>query len=108
MVYLQEYFPAAPDRYQLARFHLMQQLAHLFYTMAFLFQVPPGKPIDWSAAVPEFRDFHRRMWAGEIDLTDKDVKIVYARVHWDRLRHNASRARYKEALKMVSDRPATP
>jgi thiamine kinase-like enzyme len=34
--YLQEYFGAAPDRYQLARFHLMQQLAHLFYTMAFL------------------------------------------------------------------------
>ena len=34
--------------YQLARFHLMQQLAHMFYAMAFLLLGSAGKPIDWS------------------------------------------------------------
>jgi hypothetical protein len=108
MVYLQEYFGAAPDQYQLARFHLMQQIAHLFYTMAFLFLGSSGKPIDWSGTVPEFRDYHRRMWAGEVDLADKDVKIVYGRVHWERLLQNVRQARYNEALRIVSDRHATP
>ena len=108
MVYLQEYFGAAPDQYQLGRFHLMQQIAHLFYTMAFLFLGSSGKPIDWSGSVPEFRDYHRRMWAGEIDLADKDVKIVYGRVHWERLLRNVRQARYNEALRIVSDRHATP
>jgi thiamine kinase-like enzyme len=101
MVYLQEYFGAAPDQYQLARFHLMQQIAHLFYTMAFLFQGYSGKPIDWSGTVPEFRDYHRRMWAGNVDLTDKEVKIVYGRVHWERLLQNVRHRRYNEALRIV-------
>jgi aminoglycoside phosphotransferase (APT) family kinase protein len=103
-VYLQQYFGAAPDRYQLARFHLMQQIAHLFYTMAFLLLGSSGKPVDWSATVPEFRDYHRRMWAGEIDLADKEVKIVYGKVHWRRLLQNVRQARYNEALRIVADR----
>jgi aminoglycoside phosphotransferase (APT) family kinase protein len=107
MVYLQEYFGAAPDQYQLARFHLMQQIAHLFYTMAFLFQGSSGQPIEWSGTVPEFRDYHRRMWAGDVDLSDKDVKIVYGRVHWERLLQNVRQARYHEALRIVSDRHAS-
>ncbi len=106
--YLQEYFGAAPDQYQLARFHLMQQIAHLFYTMAFLFQGSSGRPIDWSGNVPEFRDYHRHMWAGEVDLGDKDVKIVYGRVHWEQLVKNVRQARYSEALRIVSDRHAIP
>ena len=57
--------------------------------------------------VPEFRDYHRRMWAGEVDLADKDVKAVYGRVHWERLLQNVRQARYHEALRIVSDRPAT-
>jgi thiamine kinase-like enzyme len=108
MIYLQEYFGTAPNQYQLARFHLMQQIAHLFYTLAFLFLGSSGKPIDWSGTVPEFRDYHRRMWAGEVDLADKDVKLVYGRVHWERLLQNVRQARYNEALRIVSDRHATP
>jgi aminoglycoside phosphotransferase (APT) family kinase protein len=104
LVYLQEYFGAAPDPHQLARFHLMQQIAHLFYTMGFLFLGSSGQPIDWSGAVPEFGDYHRRMWAGKVDLADNDVKIVYGRVHWERFLRNARQARYKEALRIVSDR----
>jgi len=108
MAYLQEYFGSAPDPYQLARFHMMQQIAHLFYTLAFLFQGFTGQPIDWSEPVPEFSEYNRRMWAGEIDLADKEVKIVYGRVHWERLLHNVRQARYREALRIVSGRQAAP
>lgn len=108
MVFLQKYFGAAPDECQLARFHLIRQIAHLFYTMAFLFLGSSGKPIDWSGTVPEFRNYHQRMWAGEADLADKDVKIVYGRVHWERHLQNVRQARYNEALRIVSDRHATP
>jgi hypothetical protein len=104
MAYLQEYFGAAPDEYQQARFHLMQQLSHLFYTMAFLWVGPQGKTIDWRGAVPEFSDYHRRIWAGEVDLSDPEVKIVYARVHWERLSQNVQKARYQEALRILSGR----
>ena len=61
MVYLREYFGAPPDPYQLARFFLMQQFAHMFYAMAYLLQGSSSTPIDWSEPVPELRDFHRRM-----------------------------------------------
>jgi thiamine kinase-like enzyme len=100
VVFLQAYFGAAPDEYQLARFHLMQQLTHLFYTMAFLYQ---GSS-DWNGAVPEFREYHRRMRTGEVDLADKDVKILYGRVHWARLLYNVQQARYRDALRIVSER----
>ncbi len=107
IAYLREYFGAAPDQYQLARFHLMRQLAHLFYTMGFLFMGGSGRPIDWSESVPEYWDYQRRIWAREIDLSDKDVKIVYGRVQWERLRFNVRQPRYSEALKIISDRHAT-
>ncbi len=102
--FLQEYLEVPPNRYELARFHLMQQLSHLFYTLAFLFQGWTGKPIDWSEPAPEFREYQRRMWAGEVDLADKDTKLVYGRVHWQRLLHNVRQARYQEALRIVSER----
>lgn len=106
LAYLREYFGTAPDVYQRARFHLMQQLAHLFYTMAFLFHDSSGKPIDWNASVPELSDFHRSMWAGEVDLANKDVRVVYGRAHWARLQHNVRQPRYQEALKIVAGRHA--
>jgi hypothetical protein len=104
-VYLEQYFGAPPDPYQLARFHIMQQLSRLFYTMAFSYMGAMGKSVDWSGAVPDFSDWHRRLWAGEIDLTDNGVKIAYGRVHWERLLRNVGEQKYKEALRIVSDRP---
>ena len=86
----------------------MQQMAHLFYTLAFLFQGPSGKPIDWIETVPEFRDFHRRIWAGEVNMRDNQMKIVYGRVHWERLLQNVRQARFNEALRIVADRHAIP
>ena len=105
-VYLREYFGGPPDPYQLARFFLMQQTAHMFYAMAFLFMGSSGKPIDWSETVPGFRDFQRSMWAGEFDLSEEHTKIVYGRVHWERFLQNTRQGRYHEALRIVSDRHA--
>jgi thiamine kinase-like enzyme len=100
-VFLREYFGAEPTAYQLARLFLMQQLAHLFYTMGFLFMGSQGQPVEWSAPVPDYFAFHRRFWAGEIKLTDNPTKILYARVHWERLMHNVNQPRYAESLSIV-------
>jgi len=103
-VYLREYFGQPPDGYQLARFFLMQQIVHMFYAMAYLWLGSSGKPANHREKAPEFRDFHRRMWAGEVNLADHEMKTVYGRVHWERLLQNVGRARYNEALRIVSDR----
>jgi aminoglycoside phosphotransferase len=105
-VYLQEYFGGQPDEYQLARFFLMQQVAHMFYALAFLFLGSSGRPIDWSETVPSFGDFRRRFWAREVELSDNQTKILYGRVHWEQLLQNARQARFNEALRIVSDRHA--
>ena len=57
LAYLTEYFGRPPDEYQGARFYVMQQIAHVFYTMAFLHIGPwgaTGEPIDWSEPAPEY------------------------------------------------------
>jgi thiamine kinase-like enzyme len=105
-LYLKEYFGEAPDEYQLARFFVMRQLVHIFYTMAFLFLGSSGGPVDRSENPPEFNAFQRRMWAGEVNLADKDIKVVYGIIHWQRLRDNMRQARFNEALRIVSDRHA--
>jgi len=105
-VYLQEYFGQPPDEYQLARFFLMQQIAHMFYAMVFLLLGSSGKPADWSAAIPEFSGFHHRIWAGEVNLADKNTKTIYGRLHWERLLYNVRKTRFNQALRIVSDRYA--
>jgi aminoglycoside phosphotransferase (APT) family kinase protein len=106
-VYLQEYFGGPPDRYQLARFFLMRQVVHIFYAMAFLLLGSAGKPIDWSETVPEFRDFHRRFWAGDIRLATNEAKLQYGRVHLKQMLKNAQTARFQDALGIVSDQFAS-
>jgi aminoglycoside phosphotransferase (APT) family kinase protein len=103
-VYLETYFGHAPDDYQLARFHVMQQVAHLFFAMGYLLFGARGKPLSHTEPAPEFRGFLRRMWAGEIDMEDDQMKIAYGRTHWARLLHNLRQPRLDEALRIVGDR----
>jgi thiamine kinase-like enzyme len=103
-VYLREYFGAPPDPYQRARFFLARQAAHLFYGMVYLWLASSVKPIDWTETVPGFKDFHRRIWAGEVNLADHQMKVVYGRVHWEQLLQNVRQARFGEAIRIVSDR----
>jgi hypothetical protein len=100
--FLEEYFGGPPDERQKARFYLMQQVAHMFYAMAFLTLAAPEQPIDWKEPVPAYHDFQRRFWAHEVCLADNQAKIVYGRVHWERLLQNLRQARFAEALRVVS------
>jgi hypothetical protein len=107
-VYLQEYFGQEPNSYQRARFFLMQQVAHMFYAMVFLMQSASGKPVIESGNAPDSREFHRRFWTGEVDLEGNPMKNVYGRLHLEQLLQNTRDARFDEALKTVSERPAGP
>ncbi len=105
-LYLQEYFGQPPDEYQRARFFLMQQVAHVFYTMVFLLMGSGGKPVNptplnQGGDEPELRNFQRRYWAGEINLVDK-MKAVYGRYNLEQLVNNTQQARFREALRIVA------
>lgn len=105
-LFLTRYFGEPPDEYQRARFFLMQQVSHMFYAVAFLWLGSSGDPIDWTESVPEFRDFQRRFWTGEVNLKDKQMKLAYGRVHLEQFLHNAHQPRFDEALRTISDRHA--
>ena len=86
--YLEEYFGQPPDEYQLARFFLMRQVMHMLSAAVFLLLGSAGKPILQNKNPPSFRDFHGRVWAGEIDLADNNLKVVYGIVHWEQFLQN--------------------
>ena len=109
--YLHEYFGQPPDWYQLARFFLMRQIAHMFYAMGFPMwgSSSGGEPANQSEKkVPEWEPFRRRMWAGEVNLTDSHAKIAFGRVHWEQLVRNMRHTRFEDALRIVSDRHPRP
>jgi hypothetical protein len=82
----------------------MQKIVHMFYTMVFLMFGSSGQPVDQSEKAPELQAFNRRFWAGEVNLVDKETKLVYGRVHWERLVQNVRQTRFNEALRIVADR----
>jgi aminoglycoside phosphotransferase (APT) family kinase protein len=102
--YLAAYFGQPPDEYQLARFFLMRQALHMLSAAVFLLLGSAGKPIRQSANPPSFRDFHERVWAGEVDLADNDLKVAYGLVHWEQLLRNVRQPRFEDALRIVSER----
>ena len=69
----------------------------------FLLLGSAGQPIRQDGTPPSFRDFHDRIWAGEIDLADNDLKVVYGMVHWQELLQNVRQPRFDEALRIVSE-----
>ena len=102
--YLEQYFGRPPDEYQRARFFLMRQVVHMFAAAVFLLLGSAGKPISQTENLVSFKDFHRRIWAGEVNLADNDLKILYGMVHWEQLLQNMRRTRFDEALGIVSER----
>jgi aminoglycoside phosphotransferase len=106
-LYLAEYFGQPPDEYQLARFFLMRQILHMLSAAVFLLLGSAGKAICQNGNSPSFREFHERVWAGEIDLADNDLKVVYGMVHWRQLLENLRQPRFDAALETVSARNST-
>ena len=82
----------------------MRQVVHMFAAAVFLLLGSAGKPISQTENLVSFRDFHRRIWAGEVNLADNDLKILYGMVHWEQLLQNMRRTRFDEALGIVSER----
>jgi aminoglycoside phosphotransferase (APT) family kinase protein len=103
--FLQAYFGPPPDEYQMARFFLMQQIAHLFYAMAFLWIGAEGRTLNQHEKAPEFDDFRRRFWTGEVELVDRDAKLAFGRMHLNRLQYNIRQTRFETAARIVSDGP---
>jgi hypothetical protein len=108
LTYLERYFGQAPDEYQRARFFLMRQVLHMLSATVFLLLGSAGKPINLNEKLPSFEDFHRRIWAGEVNLVDNDLKIAYGRVHWEHLLHKMRQPQFEEALRIVSDQHSCP
>jgi aminoglycoside phosphotransferase (APT) family kinase protein len=104
--YLRAYFGEAAGEYRLARFYLMRQTMHVLYAIVFMLFGSGGKPIDPHAKAPDFRDFHNRIWSGEISLASNEAKLQYARVHMNQVLENMRTARFQDALRIVSDRHA--
>jgi hypothetical protein len=100
--YLRTYFGATPSEYQLARLYLMQQLLHVFYPAVVMLVGLKGKPVPSTEEVLDFRDFHDRIWAGEVSLATDEAKLLYAQLHVNQILQNMRTARFEDALRIVS------
>jgi hypothetical protein len=101
--YLRTYFGEPAGEYRHARFYLMRQILHMFYAVIFLRLGSAGMPIDLNAQVPDFRDFHDRIWQREISFATNEARLQYGRVHMNQMLQNIRSARLQDALRIVSD-----
>lgn len=104
--YLEQYFADSLDEYQRARFFLMRQALHILSASVFLMLGSGGKPLHDIENLPSFEDFHRSVWAGEVNFADRDQQILSGLVHWKRLLKNIHRPRFAESLRIVTARNA--
>ncbi len=102
-IYLRTYFGEEPDEYRSARFYLMRQLVHIFYAMVYTQIGSAGKPVDASAPVPDFREYHNCIWSGEVSLDTPETKVQFGRAHMSRLLQNAQAKRFQEAIHIASE-----
>jgi len=100
---LHAYLGTPPSEFDLARFFLMRQAVGVFYTVVFSLFGAGGKPIALNAPVPDFRDYHDRIWAGEISLAGSEAKLDYARVHRVQALEQMRSSRFEEALRIVAE-----
>ena len=100
--YLRTYFGEAAGEYRHARFYLMCQILHAGYAAVFMQFGSGGKAVGPSTQTPDFRDFHNRIWAGDVGLATAEAKLQYARVHLNQVLRNMRTARFQDALRTVS------
>lgn len=101
-IYLRAYFGEDAGEYRTARFYLMRQLVHVFYAIVYTNIGSSGKPIDPNEPVPDFRDFHERIWTGEVNLDASERKVQFGRVHLKQVLRNARTERFQDALPIVA------
>jgi hypothetical protein len=101
--FLSAYFGNKPDVNQLARFFLMTQLMHVYYFIFFMMIVhTAGSPINPEDVKPDFRDFHNRIWKGEISLKGDEARVQYAWTHMQQFLNNLRLKRFEESLRVFS------
>jgi thiamine kinase-like enzyme len=98
--FLNAYFQRAPTPRETARFYLARQLAHVFYTLAFVMMGAMGQPVDLNS-MPDVQDLRVRMWAGKCNLADKDTKLAFGLSHWQQLA-NRDQVRWNESLALLT------
>ena len=104
-LFLQAYFAASPTAYHLARLHIMRQLAHMFYAMAFLAGDTAEQMDVENEPAFSYSYFQQRFWARGFSLADERSKAAFSRIHWHELLHNLRQPRWEEALLTTSNRP---
>ncbi len=101
--YLRSYFGETADEYKHARLFLARQVVHMSYFTVFMLFGAKGKPIDVNMKPAlNFRDFHDRIWAGEISLASDETRIQYALAHMEQMLRNIDSKRFDDALNIVS------
>jgi len=104
--HLKRYFGEEVTEYQHARFFLMRQVLHISYFTAFmLLGSAAGEQINLNLPRPGFREFHDRIWTGEISLATNDMRQQYAWVHLEQLSHNLSLERFEDSMRIVANHP---
>ena len=103
-VFLHAYLGKPADEVERARLFLMRQVMHVLYAAFFSLFGASDKKVEEK--LPSFQDFHRRIWAGEVDLSASGMKTIYARVHWEQLLENMWQSRFQESLEIVAERYA--
>jgi aminoglycoside phosphotransferase (APT) family kinase protein len=92
------YFGEEPGEYRRARFFLMSQTLHVFYTAFLMMMVGHHEP---AAPDPTFRAFHDLLLSGAVTLTTAQSKAQYARVHMAEALRNMRTQRFRDALASV-------
>ncbi|HEX9061492.1 MAG TPA: hypothetical protein VF941_15025, partial [Clostridia bacterium] len=101
--FLHYYFGEAPDQYIKARFYLMQQLLHVYYMAIFILHASKSVPIKTDNIKSDFRDFHKCMWEGKIDLSSDENKLQYGLVHMNQFLSNINTKRFEDSLHIISE-----
>ncbi len=102
--FLGSYFGRAATEYELARFFLMRQVMNISYFVVFMYIVAKKVKLIAieSIARHDFREYHSRMWNGNIDLAPDEAKLEYALVHMDQLLLSLQTKRFEEALRIIT------
>jgi hypothetical protein len=100
--YLSAYFGESADGYRRSRFYLMRQIVHMsFAALLMLTATRSGTPIGSDLTAPDFRDFHRRIRSGEVDLATDEAKLQYAKVHLNAVLRNMRTPRFADSVARV-------
>jgi len=100
--YLRTYFGEAVGEYREARFFLMSQIVHMSYFSFIMMLATKGNAVELDNEVIDFRDYHDRMWAGEITLVSDKERMRYARVHMEQALRNMQTKRFEDSIDFVS------